>query len=62
MTGASRTFAPVCRRSIAARARAFVAQMLNLDLLDGISFNKGCYTGQEIIARTHYLGRVKRRL
>jgi folate-binding protein YgfZ len=41
---------------------AFVAQMLNLDLLDGISFTKGCYTGQEIIARTQHLGRIKRRL
>ncbi|MEO0421664.1 MAG: hypothetical protein AAF184_04975 [Pseudomonadota bacterium] len=40
----------------------FVAQMLDLDLLQGISFEKGCYTGQEVIARTHYLGRVKRRL
>ena len=39
----------------------FVPQMLNLDLLNGISFKKGCYTGQEIIARTHYLGSVKRR-
>jgi tRNA-modifying protein YgfZ len=41
---------------------AFVAQMLNLDLLDGISFSKGCYTGQEIIARTQHLGRIKRRM
>ena len=41
---------------------AFIAQMLNLDLLDGISFTKGCYTGQEIIARTQHLGRIKRRL
>jgi tRNA-modifying protein YgfZ len=41
---------------------AFVAQMLNLDLLDGISFSKGCYTGQEIIARTQHRGRIKRRL
>ena len=40
----------------------FVAQMLNLDLLDGISFEKGCYTGQEIIARTHFRGTVKRRM
>jgi tRNA-modifying protein YgfZ len=40
----------------------FVAQMLNLDLLDGISFTKGCYTGQEIIARTQHLGRIKRRM
>ena len=43
-------------------AETFVAQMLNLDLLDGISFSKGCYTGQEIIARTQHLGRIKRRL
>lgn len=39
----------------------FVPQMLNLDLLKGINFKKGCYTGQEIVARTHYLGSVKRR-
>ncbi len=40
---------------------AFVPQMLNLDLLNAINFKKGCYTGQEIVARTHYLGSVKRR-
>jgi folate-binding protein YgfZ len=40
----------------------FVAQMLNLDCIDAISFDKGCYTGQEVIARAHYRGRVKRRL
>lgn len=40
----------------------FIPQMLNLDLLGGISFNKGCYTGQEIVARTHYLGKTKRAL
>lgn len=40
----------------------FVAQMVNLDLKDGISFTKGCYTGQEIVARMKYLGRVKRRM
>ena len=45
-----------------ATREAFVAQMLNLDLLDGISFSKGCYTGQEIFARTQHLGRIKRRL
>ena len=45
-----------------ATADAFVPQMLNMDLLNGISFDKGCYTGQEIIARTHYLGKQKRRL
>jgi folate-binding protein YgfZ len=46
----------------AATAEAFVAQMLNLDVLQGISFDKGCYTGQEVIARAHYRGRVKRRM
>ena len=46
----------------AVTSEAFVAQMLNLDVLDGISFNKGCYTGQEIVARTQHLGRIKRRL
>ncbi|HMD75006.1 MAG TPA: hypothetical protein VKG05_14185 [Steroidobacteraceae bacterium] len=46
----------------ASTSEQFVAQMLNLDLLDAISFNKGCYTGQEIIARTQHLGRIKRRL
>jgi folate-binding protein YgfZ len=46
----------------AATSETFVAQMLNLDLLDGISFTKGCYTGQEIIARTQHLGRIKRRM
>ena len=40
----------------------FVPQMVNLDLLGGISFTKGCYTGQEIVARMKYLGRVKRRM
>jgi tRNA-modifying protein YgfZ len=39
----------------------FVAQMLNLDVLGGIAFDKGCYTGQEVIARAHYRGKVKRR-
>ncbi len=46
----------------AATRELFVAQMLNLDLIDGISFTKGCYTGQEIIARTQHLGRIKRRM
>lgn len=40
----------------------FLPQMINLDLLNAISFSKGCYTGQEIVARTKYLGRVKRRM
>jgi hypothetical protein len=46
----------------AATSEMFVAQMLNLDLIDGISFTKGCFTGQEIIARTQHLGRIKRRM
>lgn len=46
----------------AATSGAFVAQMLNLDCVAGISFTKGCYTGQEIIARAHYRGRIKRRM
>lgn len=45
-----------------ATSEQFVAQMLNLDRLDAISFTKGCYTGQEIIARTQHLGRIKRRM
>jgi tRNA-modifying protein YgfZ len=40
----------------------FVAQMLNLDCIDAVSFTKGCYTGQEVIARAHYRGRIKRRM
>ena len=46
----------------AATSEEFVAQMLNLDVLNAIAFDKGCYTGQEVIARAHYRGRVKRRL
>lgn len=45
-----------------ATAEEFIPQMLNLDLLGAISFSKGCYTGQEVIARTRYLGTVKRRM
>jgi folate-binding protein YgfZ len=46
----------------AATSEEFVAQMLNLDVLGAVAFDKGCYTGQEVIARAHYRGRVKRRL
>ncbi|HEY3847945.1 MAG TPA: hypothetical protein VGL95_12610 [Acetobacteraceae bacterium] len=45
-----------------ATTEAFVAQMLNLDVLGAIALDKGCYTGQEIIARAHYRGQVKRRM
>ena len=40
----------------------FIPQSLNLDLINAINFKKGCYTGQEVVARTHYLGKPKRRL
>jgi len=40
----------------------FTPQNLNLDLISGVSFSKGCYPGQEIVARLRYLGRVKQRL
>ncbi len=40
----------------------FVPQMINDDLIGAVSFQKGCYTGQEIVARLHYLGKVKRRM
>jgi len=40
----------------------FVPQMANLDLIGGISFSKGCYPGQEIVARMHYLGKLKQRM
>ncbi len=43
-------------------AELFVPQMVNLDLLGGINFKKGCYTGQEIVARMHYLGKLKQRM
>jgi folate-binding protein YgfZ len=45
----------------AATQDLFIAQTANWDILRGIDFQKGCYTGQEIIARTHYLGRLKER-
>lgn len=40
----------------------FIPQTLNLDLIGGISFTKGCYPGQEIVARSHYRGTLKRRM
>lgn len=46
----------------AATADLFVPQMANWDVLGGVNFRKGCYTGQEIIARMQYLGRLKERL
>lgn len=40
----------------------FVPQMVNMELLGGVSFQKGCYPGQEIVARSQYLGKLKRRM
>ncbi len=48
----------LCERT----SELFVPQMANLELLGGVSFHKGCYTGQEIVARMHYLGKLKRRM
>jgi hypothetical protein len=50
-------------RVVAATQEAFVPQMLNMELpaVAGVNFSKGCYPGQEIVARTQYLGKVKRR-
>jgi len=47
---------------VQATKEMFIPQMINLQLINGVSFHKGCYTGQEIVARTHYLGKQKRRL
>ncbi|MDM8545727.1 CAF17-like 4Fe-4S cluster assembly/insertion protein YgfZ [Candidatus Venteria ishoeyi] len=43
-----------------ATAQAFIPQMINFPELGGVNFKKGCYTGQEVVARTHYLGKIKR--
>ena len=45
----------------AATQDEFVPQMVNLDLIGGVNFKKGCYPGQEIVARTQYLGKLKKR-
>jgi hypothetical protein len=47
---------------VAATQEKFVPQMANLDLVGGVSFKKGCYPGQEIVARTQYRGILKRRM
>ena len=49
-------------RIVSATAEHFVPQMINLDLSGGVSFDKGCYPGQEVVARTHYLGKQRRRM
>jgi len=47
---------------VAENSEQYTPHMLNLDLTGAVSFSKGCYTGQEIVARTQHLGKVKRRL
>ena len=49
-------------RVTAQTSEAFTPQMTNLELVDGVSFSKGCYPGQEVVARTHYLGKPNRRM
>ena len=46
----------------ASNTEAHTPHMLNLDKLDAISFTKGCYTGQEVVARTEHRGKTKRRM
>lgn len=46
----------------AATQESFVPQMANMELINGVSFSKGCYPGQEIVARLHYLGNASRRM
>ena len=48
-------------RIVAATSEQFVPQMINLELVGGVNFQKGCYPGQEIVARSQYRGSVKRR-
>jgi folate-binding protein YgfZ len=48
-------------RIVAATAEQFVPQMVNLELVGGVNFQKGCYPGQEIVARSQYRGTLKRR-
>jgi hypothetical protein len=47
---------------VAATQDAFVPQMINLEMLGGVNFKKGCYPGQEVVARSQYLGKLRRRM
>ena len=49
-------------RVLPATWEAFVPQMVNLEVVGGVSFRKGCYPGQEVVARSQYLGKLKRRM
>jgi folate-binding protein YgfZ len=46
----------------AATQEKFVPQMINFELVGGVSFSKGCYPGQEVVARSQYRGKLKRRM
>lgn len=46
----------------AVNADAFLPQALNYDVIDGVNFRKGCYTGQEVVARMHFKGKMKERM
>ncbi len=48
-------------RVVAATSEQFVPQMVNLELVGGVNFQKGCYPGQEVVARSQYRGTIKRR-
>jgi folate-binding protein YgfZ len=48
-------------RIVAATVEQFVPQMVNLELVGGVNFQKGCYPGQEVVARSQYRGTLKRR-
>jgi tRNA-modifying protein YgfZ len=61
-SGPCTTSAPAYPPSTGETVEAFVPQMANLQLIDGVSFTKGCYTGQEVVARMQYLGKLKRRM
>ena len=49
-------------RVVGATSESFVPQMVNFESVGGVSFSKGCYPGQEVVARSQYLGKLKRRM
>lgn len=49
-------------RIVPGTSEHFVPQMLNFESVDGVNFRKGCYPGQEVVARSQYLGKLKRRM
>jgi len=49
-------------RIVGGALEQFVPQMINLERVEGVNFKKGCYPGQEVVARSQYLGKLKRRM